>query len=185
MPHAGKPISDIRVQQSDKTPELSGQGNAADMQQLLKEAALLFRNAARLLENLGASDTNLGSLESQLNLHGVAVDGRSEGTPKQLQRRKRPKKTVDRRARPGVIRADAWYTLEEFELRTNLGTAARREMRDDGFEVARFSKYGSVLGSDFIAYVKSRQQRQSSDNGSVARKSRQQKQSSDNGSATE
>lgn len=56
---------------------------------------------------------------------------------------------------PGEILCDAVYSLNEFKARTGLGSAAVRTARRNGLRVIRpGSRYGFVIGSDFIDYLK-------------------------------
>ena len=54
---------------------------------------------------------------------------------------------------PGVIIADAVYTLDELERRMGLGVAALRTARRQGLRVCKIGRRKYVLGRDLISYL--------------------------------
>ena len=61
--------------------------------------------------------------------------------------------TLDRPDAPGVITADAVYTLDEIRERMKLGQAAMRQARRAGLKVRKIGRRRYVLGRDILAYV--------------------------------
>jgi dienelactone hydrolase len=57
-------------------------------------------------------------------------------------------------AKPGEIRADSLYTLDEARQRTGLGQAALRTARRNGLKVKRIGRRGYVFGADLIEYFR-------------------------------
>lgn len=53
----------------------------------------------------------------------------------------------------GEIRADAVYTLPDFQRITGLGTKAVRRARRQGLRVCRVGRCAYVVGSDWLAYL--------------------------------
>lgn len=54
--------------------------------------------------------------------------------------------------KPGEIRSDALYTLDEIKQRMGLGQAALRTARRNGLAVKRIGRRGFVFGRDLIEY---------------------------------
>lgn len=57
---------------------------------------------------------------------------------------------------PGVILADACYSLDQVKSRLGLGTAALRTARRNGLIVRRFGRKSFVLGTDLLDYIRDR-----------------------------
>ena len=64
-------------------------------------------------------------------------------------------KTTSEESPPGVIVADAVYTLGEAQRRLRLGQHAMRQARRAGLKVRRIGRRGYVLGGDILAFVES------------------------------
>lgn len=60
---------------------------------------------------------------------------------------------MDGHKEPGVIRADAAYSLEQVKARLGLGTAALRTARRKGLAVRRIGRKSFVLGRDLLQYL--------------------------------
>lgn len=63
--------------------------------------------------------------------------------------------TVQGRA-PQVIRADEAYSVAEFRRRVGLGDNSFRHARKAGLRVVMFGQKRWVLGSDWLAFLKTR-----------------------------
>lgn len=59
---------------------------------------------------------------------------------------------------PGVIHADASYTLDEFKRRTQLSDSSIRKAKDRGLVVRGSGKYRFILGADWHRYLESQSQ---------------------------
>jgi hypothetical protein len=55
---------------------------------------------------------------------------------------------------PGIIEADACYTLAEFHARTGIKRAGLRRLRRDGLAVRRCGKVAFVIGVDFLEFLR-------------------------------
>jgi hypothetical protein len=60
---------------------------------------------------------------------------------------------MDGHKEPGVIRADAAYSLEQLKSRLGLGTAAIRTARRNGLIIRRVGRKSFALGKDILAYL--------------------------------
>jgi hypothetical protein len=58
--------------------------------------------------------------------------------------------------KPGEIRADSLYTLDELMDRLRLGKAALRKARREGLIVKRIGRRSYVLGRDMIEWFAAR-----------------------------
>lgn len=58
-------------------------------------------------------------------------------------------------APPGVIVADAVYTLDEFKACMRIGKHAMRTARNQGLKVRRHGQRAYILGRDAIAWLES------------------------------
>ena len=54
---------------------------------------------------------------------------------------------------PGLVTADALYTLAEIQERLKLGQHAMRQARRAGLRVRRIGRRGYVLGRDVMAFI--------------------------------
>jgi len=54
---------------------------------------------------------------------------------------------------PGIVTADALYTLAEIQERLKLGQAAMRQARRAGLRVRKIGRRRYVLGRDVLEYV--------------------------------
>ena len=55
---------------------------------------------------------------------------------------------------PGIIIADAAYSLDQVKSRLGLGTAAIRTARRNGLTVRRVGRKSFILGADLLAYIR-------------------------------
>lgn len=63
--------------------------------------------------------------------------------------------TTPRPDAPGLVTADALYTLAEIQDRLKLGQHAMRQARRAGLRVRRIGRRAYVLGRDLMAFVES------------------------------
>ena len=56
---------------------------------------------------------------------------------------------------PGVIVADALYTLQEVQQRLRLGAAAMRQARRQGLILRKIGRRKYLLGRDILAWLES------------------------------
>jgi hypothetical protein len=84
---------------------------------------------------------------------GNSSVGASQGRDESAATPKPPKVTRVARVLPGIVEADAAYTMSEFSARLNLKRWGLREMRRAGLPVRRFHGRTFVLGSDFLQFL--------------------------------